>query len=527
MLNSLESNLPPIEEMARIRMTRWLKEFSKAAWAVIDKNPLVWNWHLDILCDELQATLMHQGPQNLLTNVPPGTAKSLITSVFAPAWMWIEHPEWSGIFASGDDKVSNRDSLRCRDLINSDWYRNTFRIRWELRVDQDTKTNYKNTEGGSRIATSVGSDITGARADGIFLDDPLDAKDANSPVAREKANRWLDEAYANRLNNPAVGTRVIIMQRLHEEDVSGHVIAQGGYHVVCLPMEFEQNHPYRYPGDPRTQEGELLFPKRFPREVLDYEFKRLGPVGYAGQMQQRPTAKEGNLFKLADWRFYRMAASDPQVGKRPRGCTDAPAVVLPENFDQIWTSWDMNFREATDNDYVAGGVWARFRGNFYLLARFHRRVGFRGALVAVREFSNRRFGKRNRRARNHLIEDKANGSAIVEILKDEIPGIKAVTPEGGKFSRAEAISPLMESGNVYLPDSAPWLDEYCGEHAVFPKGAHDDEVDQTSQALVYGHDQKNTFASKFIEASVNNPEVLGLDPRNKQQFLRRRSIWIT
>lgn len=530
------------EDLLAAKQARWLKYFihgslgadgyySGGAWEVIEKETYVHNWHVDLLADELQKTLLHEGPQNLLINVPPGTMKSLIVSVFAPAWMWINNPSWSGIFASGNGEISTRDAMRTRQLLGSDWYRNRFKIRWGFDPNQDAKTLFKNTEGGYYLATSVGSDITGARASAIFIDDPIDARDAPSAIKRQAANYWLDNAYANRLNVPTTGTRVIIMQRLHESDMSGHVLQQGGYHHICLPMHYERNHPNVYPLDPRREEGELLFPRRFPQTpVLDYEFTRLQAVGYAGQMQQRPTTAGGELFKIADWRFYRLREEDPPVQKRPRGCYDGPSVVLPAELMQVDTSWDCAFKDKVTSDYVAGGVWGKWKANSYLLARFKKKTGFFGTLNAIKMFASMRFGTRKggKRPRRHFIEGKANGSAIVQTLKDEIAGVKEIDPQGGKFSRAEAGSFQVASGNVFLLDGAPYLEEYIGEHAVFPNGRNDDEVDQTSQYLVETADSKISFAARFTEAVKEHPQTLGLDKRSIQQFRARKylGVWL-
>ncbi len=491
---------PTVAEIDRALCERYLKHFVKSAWAQVDPEPLVWGRHMDIVCDALQATVTGEGPQNLLINIPPGLSKSLLTSVFMPAWFWLRKPRWSAVFASGNEKVSTRDSMKCRDLIKSEWYINTFKPSWKLSDDQDTKTQFRNTAGGTRLSLTVGGDVTGIRANCLAIDDPLDAKDAPSKLKRDSANYWYDTAFANRVNDAQKSTRIIIAQRLHEEDLPGHVIAQGNFHHICLPMEFEPNHPYRCPLDWRTAEGELLFPERFPRHILEQEKTRLGSSGAAGQLQQRPMPAGGGMFQDKWWRFWRKDDNQVEVAARPHGCSQHVAVILPETFDEIITSLDANFKEATDNDYVALQTWGRKGSNKFLLARCHVRVGFVGTCDALRAAARQGYGKANRCPRKHLVEDKANGSAIIETLKDKISGIIAVNPEGGKESRASAVSPQVEAGNVYLPDGAPWLDEFIGEHSGFPKAAHDDEVDALSQALLYFSDSETSFATRFRAA---------------------------
>jgi predicted phage terminase large subunit-like protein len=491
---------PSVAEIERALCEKYLRYFVKAAWPQVDKEDLVWGKHMDIVCDALQATLTNQGPQNLLINVPPGSSKSLLTSVFAPAWVWLRNPKWSAVYASGNEKVSTRDSMKCRDLIKSEWYIKTFQPKWRISDDQDTKTQFRNTVGGSRIALTVGGDVTGIRADSLNIDDPLDAKDAPSKLKRDSANYWYDTAFANRVNNARKSTRIIIAQRLHEEDLPGHVIAHGNFHHICLPMEYEPNHPYVCPLDWRTKEGELLDPERFPKNVLNEELARLGSSGYAGQLQQRPMPAGGGMFQDKWWRFYRKSENDLEVGVRPHGSSQHIAVVLPESFDEIITSLDANFKEADDNDFVALQTWGRKGSNKYLLARYKARVGFIGTCDAIRVAARQRYGKTQRCPSKHLVEDKANGPAIIETLKDKISGMLAVNPEGGKESRASAVSPQVEAGNVFLPDGAPWLDEFIGEHSGFPKAAHDDEVDACSQALLYLADRETSFAVRFRAA---------------------------
>jgi predicted phage terminase large subunit-like protein len=338
------------------------------------------------------------------------------------------------------------------------------------------KSFYQNTRMGFRIATGVGGKGTGLRGDAIVVDDPLKATDAWSKAKRDEVLRWWDQEMANRVSDPRTGVRVIIMQRLHEEDLSGHVLAEGGWEHLCLPSEYE---PKRRSvstigwTDPRKEEGELLFPQMYPREVIEEEKRRLGSLGYPGQHQQRPTAAEGGMFKRNWWRFWRYAWEEeiPELKDR--------TVVLPDELDEWMLSWDCAFKGKEENDRVAGGVWARKGADKFLRDLVWRQMSFTESLKAFREQA-----EKWPRARTKLIEDKANGPAIVDTLRHEIPGIIAVDPEGGKEARAAATSPEVEAGNVYLPLHAPWRDDYIEEHASFPKSAHDDAVDQQSRALL-------------------------------------------
>lgn len=486
--------------MSKERLRRSLPDFIRAAWPAIEpETPYVHNWHIDLVAGEVQFLLEGPGDeviarrspytgrpwsQNLIINVPPGTMKSLITSVFAPAWMWLRRPSWRAIFASANPRVALRDSMRCRELLESEWYQETFEPPWSLAEDQNAKSLYKNTRGGFRLATSVGAKIVGERADALFVDDPLDAADAMSKAARDACITWWDQAFANRVANPKTAARCIIMQRLHEEDLSGYLLAkdaqsgpQRSWHHVCLPMEYERGDT-AHPRDPRQANGELLFPDRFPRNVLDEERTRLGSAGYAGQMQQRPTAAEGGLFKRNWWRFWKPDGSSGGTAKRPKGCYEGEARARPEKLI-LTISVDATFKGGEENDWVVMIVIGSLGADRFILERVRRHMTFTESVAELQ-----RLCQRWPLARRKIIEDKANGTAIIDVLRTKIPGLVPVNPEGGKEARASAVSPQVEAGNVYLPDGCPWLDEWVDEFAGFPKGKHDDQVDALSQALL-------------------------------------------
>ncbi len=455
-------------ELAR----RELAEFVRQSWHVLEPGvPLEWNWHLDAICLHVQAALEDwmrrqrepafvQRFQNLAINVPPGSMKSRIVSVCAPAWMWAKWPSWRAIFLSANPRVALRDSVYCRDLIRSEWYRGLFKPGWTLKEDQDAKSKYDNTAGGFRMAMGITSRITGDRADVIFVDDPHDADEVHSKLKREEVlDRW-DSAIANRVNDLRSSVRIGIMQRLHEEDWTGHVLKQGGWEHLSIPQEFDPSQARTTAigwRDPRTVEGELMFPARFPAHVLAQEKRRLGSAGYAGQHQQRPAPASGNVFRREWFKRYRVAPSD---------------------LDTVILSWDCAFKGASDSDYVVGQVWGRKGADKYLLAQVRAQMGFAATLAAFKDLATAWPA-----ASAKYVEDKANGPAIIETLQREFPGVIPVNPEGGKEARAAAVSPQVEAGNVWLPESADWVADFIEECCVFPRGAHDDQVDAMTQAL--------------------------------------------
>lgn len=485
-----------------------LAEFLVAAWDVLEPNtPLEWNWHLTVVCNHVEALLLDRPgpngepcPQNLLINVPPGSMKSLIFSVFAPAWMWLFRPSWRAIYASGTPSVVTRDSLKCRTLIKSDWYQKTFKPDWDISADQDEKQHFANTKGGFRKGSGAGGTVTGERADFLGVDDPNDAKEIHSKAHREAINeRWWDAAFHNRIANPTTSKRGLIMQRLHEEDLAGYVLEKekGEWAHLCIAMEYEQENKEgkdgKPPGDrptwlgwadPRTEEGQLLAPERFTPKFLAGERKTLGSSGYAGQMQQRPVPASGNKFMREWWRFY---TRDGKQHLRPRGCTQAPPRLLPVNqiFDEIIGSWDCAFKDLSSSDWVVGIVLGRIGADKYVLERKREHMGLSATQRAVLQ---QRLDWPD--MFEIVVEDKANGTAVVETLSSAISGIVAVEPKGGKEARAAAIEPQVEAGNVYLPEGADWLDEWISEFASFPKGKHDDQVDSLSQALIKMGDEE-------------------------------------
>jgi predicted phage terminase large subunit-like protein len=490
------SVLSPLTDPLDIALARAsLYEFIKAGWAELEPGtPFVDGWHIEevanfvqeILEDWERCTRVIPGrtdratpvvPQDNVINVPPGTMKSLIVSVFAPAWMWLRCPWWRALYASANQNVSLRDSVKCRQLIESVWYQQSFKPTWSFAADQNAKGDYKNTEGGQRQAITVGQRVIGVRADFAAVDDPLDATDAesNSKAARDEVLFWWDQAFYNRVNDPVRSKRLVIMQRLHEDDLAGHVKKAGLARTLILPMEFD---PKRAdPRDRRHAVGELLCPGRYPADVLVKERTRLGSWGYAGQMQQDPVPAGGGMFPQKWWRWWSVGRQQTTLA-RPEGCNTLPARAVPV-FTDVTMSVDCNFKDAATSDYNVITVWGRIGADSFLLHLWRDRCGFTGTVAAIRD-TYWQFPDTFR----ILIEDKANGSAIIETLKSEIPGIVAVNPEGGKESRAAAVQPEIEAGNVYLPEGASWVQELIEEFAKFPKGSNDDIVDSVTQYLI-------------------------------------------
>lgn len=315
------------------------------------------------------------------------------------------------------------------------------------------------------IATSIAGTVIGKGGDYILLDDPIAPSEAFSDTERMRVNRDFDTVFRSRLNYPDEGVIVLVMQRLHELDLTGHLLMTEPrrWTHLRLPMIAEEDEQIVFPisGYGMTRKsGDLLHPERFSYEWCEREKAAIGGYNWAGQYQQRPAPAEGGIIKRAWIKFW---------------------AELPANFDQVVLSLDATFKDTSKSDFVAAHIWGQRAANFFLLDRVHGRMDFPATIAAVRSLSIKWP-----QATTKLIEDKANGSAIIATLRNEISGITAVEPEGGKEARLRAVSPLWEAGNVYLPDPsiAPWVHDVMSEIVSFPNAAHDDDVDCMSQALV-------------------------------------------
>ena len=512
-LNDLNVRQPPpvsipeeLRKAVAAKCRRDFEFFVKQAWHVLEPgNRLIWNWHLKCITDDAQLMVEELARakadesyvmrwQNYLANIPPRSGKSRLLAVFLPAWIWVNHPSWTIRCLSANPQVSARDSRDCRELIASDWYQRTFKPTWRIKGDVDAVGLFTNTARGSRRSHGLTAKVTGEGSDIILVDDPHDAAEARSEAVRATVMGKWDSSIRNRINSARANLRIGIMQRLHEDDWTGHVLQRELWIHRVIPMEFETSReckcafcsgamtPFRDWQDPRTKDGELLQPRRFSLKFVQDEKRALGSYGYAGQHQQRPAPADGGRFKFKSWRFWKPDGVAPdEIAPRPDKCYAGPARALPSltAFSQILISVDCAFRKTAGSDRVAMFVIGVHGADRYVLDRRCDRMTFRDTLTALTELS-----VAWPRATAKLIEGKANGDAVVDFLKPQIGGLITVDPEGGKESRAAVLEPAVEAGNWFLPDGASWLDDFVGEFATFPLGANDDQVDALSQAAV-------------------------------------------
>ncbi len=440
---------------------------------------LIWNWHLDAICDHLAACRTGE-IRRLIINVPPRTLKSWTVSVAFPAWVWASDPSKQFLAASADKDIALRDADAHRNICLSQQYRDMFRVKWDFGgapdvARQAAKGYFRNSFGGHRISKAMGTKGAGADADFVIFDDPLDPADAFSDKAAivdHVVNA--KQRFMTRQNDPDKSVVILIMQRLHEIDLSGVFLTDGGWEHVYLPAEYEGRKVYSILGDydPRTTEGELLFPKRLHQKFLDEKKVELGSRGYAGQFQQNPAPAAGAMIQKS-WLQYWEPKSLPEMS-------------------YVIGSWDCTFASKTsDADYVVGQTWGVAENNMYLLDQVRKKMNVPEMLAAIRE-QNRIWP--NMRAT--VIEERAAGKHVMNTLAGEVFGIEGFNPQGqSKEERLSATLPLWEQGRVYLPHaqlcsgpqrSYSWVSQrYEPELLTFPGARHDDQVDATSQALLW------------------------------------------
>lgn len=472
---SSESQLVELEtliETAKAEIS--LHEFVQQAWHLVEPDTkFVDGFHIRAICDHLEA-VVESKISDLLINIPPGCCKSLLCCVFWPAWVWTTKPETRWLFASYAQELATRDSVRCRNIVESSWYQERWGHVVTLVADQNQKTRFDTTARGWRIATSVDGRGTGEHPDIVVCDDPHNVKESESDLERQRAIEWWDGTISSRGRSRG-SRRVVIMQRLHERDLSGHLIAKGGFEHICLPMEFERDRMKQTKigwNDPRTTEGELVWPELFSATLVDSIKRDMGSFRSAGQLQQRPAAREGGMFKR-DWLPI--------------------AKELPAECNRAVRYWD---KASTQNggDYSAGVLVTECDGIFYVVdvIRGQWSVGTRNRIMEqMAALDASRFPKLQ------IWTEQEPGSGGVESAEYTIRqlagyAVKAERSTGDKETRAAPFAAQCEAGNVRLL-AGPWNHDFIDELTVFPNGANDDQVDAASGAFKKIAKRKRAF----------------------------------
>lgn len=454
-----------------------LRAFIKLAWPTVEgKTPYSNNWHIDAICDHLEAISRGEITRCII-GVPPRSMKSVSTAVMWPAWDWIDNPQRRSLFSSYAHNLSKRDSARCRRVIQSPWYQARWGDRFKMTSDQNAKWRFENDKTGYRLATSVGGQLTGEGGDFVVVDDPLNSSDANSTLKRTNMLTWWSESMSTRLNDPANGAFLIIQQRLHEKDLVGDILTKHGvvedggeYVYLCLPAEFEGNHPNRWFRDPRKEDGELLWPAHVPRSALSALKSALGAYAAAAQLQQRPAPRDGGLFKRSWFIVVRVLPPDVEWA---RGWDLASTAV------QLTKS---------DPDYTATVLfgWSRSARRWYIadVQRWRENPAEVERLIRDTAEQDRALG---REVKIVIPKDPGQaGKAQSQALMLMLAGfdVTAEPTTGDKATRAIPLASQCVGGNVSML-LGEWNDDFLDEITTFPNTGHDDQVDAAASAFTH------------------------------------------
>lgn len=474
--------------------------FVKHAWKYVNTNPnLKWTWHLDVVCEHLEA-VFYGRVRRMIINVPPSTGKSRLVSILFPCWVWLHNPRAMFLVATHSQNLILEFGNAVVDLLKSDFYKH---LQPEAAVPVNVaKTNIVNEAGGIWFGTTPRGDITGKHGDYLIFDDLVEPIEADA-AENNYACTWVSEKWISRYNDPDTVRYIGVGQRINETDPYQHCL-DNGWFSLCLPARYEGGRQVAVLDDGseilqdlRSAQGENLAPSRLSDAYLN-ELERLYPRVYAGQYQQRPAPAGGGIIQSA-W-----------LQKRWDG--------YPQ--DGTWLlSVDATFKGSDGSDFVVVQVWVHKGNQFWLVDQVRRKMGFWDTIAVIKQM----IGTYPRlHAADKIIEDKANGSAIVETLQKELIGVIAVNPEGGKEARANAVTACFAGLGVWLPcvfasDPHTTVDQFVHELEVFPGGKNDDQVDATTQALNWYIQRDNRIvpASRGVLqalAGEYTPETDQVDP---------------
>lgn len=528
-----QPKIPSEEEAAaefldRRRASESLYEFAKQAWAWVEGGkPFVDNWHIGAIAEHLEAVKYGQ-IRNLLINQPPRTMKSLMCSVMFPAWWWLDTPSEQFLFVSYAQNISVRDSRRCRALIQSRWYQARWGRKFHMVSDQDSKIRFENDRNGYRIASSVDGQNTGEGADCLVFDDLNNARDMSEVVLQSTLDFWAN-VMPTRMNDFKTSSRVVVQQRTHEMDISGHIIEQdkgvGEWVQLILPMEFEQSRravTVVLPStggkrwcDPRVREGELLWPNR----IGDKELKRLkremvSEMTIAGQLQQRPAPEAGGIIKKAWFKIWR--EPEPPKCDFTLLSIDTAFTANKESAYNVAQTWGI-FRQRPENHPNVQDPLAQVLiPNVILLSMWRaqceypelRKMVQRLAKDYLDDQDTPRHSKKPKRPDIILIEAKATGITLLQDLHRAGVPAMPFNPDkfGEKRQRVHLATPIIAGGRVWLPGKPPefnvwkdWVQPFMSEALLFPNARTRDTVDTMTQAILH----LNTFGFVW---SPDDPE---------------------
>lgn len=432
--------------------------FAKKAFYEIDNSQkFISNWHLALIADRLMECYF-RNIKRLIINLPPRSLKSHFASIALPCWLLGHNPDARIISVSYSNELSSKFCSSSMKLMNTDFYKQVFKTR--LSKNKQSESEFQTTGNGYYFATSTQGTLTGIGGDYIIVDDPIKAADANSSTLRKKLNNWYDNTLSSRLNNKKEGVIIVIMQRLHIDDLTGHLLKQDGWEVLSLPAIAEKDEEYVL-GDGRVvgrKSGEALNPALEPIEELDNQKKIMSEYHFSAQYQQRPIPQKGNLINFEDFETYDIL---------PRS----------DGRDRTVQSWDIALSSGVNNDYSACATGV-FQGNkLYLIDMYRAKLDYCDLIEKIKDMKDRY------RASQVVIEDTSVSKHLIAQLKRDNFNLIPKPPKGSKEHRAILSTPFMREGRVLIPSKAPWLEEFRNEILSFPQGRNDDQVDAFTQLV--------------------------------------------
>lgn len=418
------------------------------------------NWHIHAMAYQLER-VRHGKCKRLLVTIPPRSLKSIVTSVSFPAFVLGYDPATKIICASYSHELAVKHAIDFRAIMKSAWYKRVFpntRISSEKNTELETLT----TARGGRFATSVGGSLTGRGGNLIILDDPMKPDEAMSETSRRRVVQWFETTLLSRLNLKAEDAIIVVMQRLHVDDLVGILLEKGGWEHLDLPAIADVPQQIALGGGTfhRRRIGDVLDPFREPQHVLDELKRAMGTMAFSAQYLQRPIPAEGNLIKR-EWLQYYDRLPERRVAAR---------VIL---------SWDTAMKATELSDYSVGTAWLIDGSDCYLLDLIRDRFDFPDLRRAVLAQYQRY------RSSSVLVEDKGSGTSLIQDLRYQRIPVIAVGAEHDKITRLYTVQPKFESRSIFLPRNAPWLPDLVAELLAFPNSRHDDQVDSISQALAW------------------------------------------
>lgn len=440
---------------------RSLKDYWMQAWPIVEPGtPLVWGWQLDALVEHLEA-VARRDIKRLVITVPPGASKSLGTRVMLPTWVWTHDPYHKFLSASYSLDLTVRDNLSARRIVSAEWYKETFGL--TIAEDDGGKTGFSLSSLGSLKAVTVGGRTTGFRGDTFIIDDPINVQDANSAVKRAEALEWFSEAAQNRINSALNSAIVVIMQRVHEEDVAALALEMG-YDHLCIPMRWDES-LRKTTGigwtDPRAKDGELMFPERFPADWLEATEKNMGPYAFAAQYQQTPVPRKGAMFAVDRLQFAETLPDEPLITIR---------------------AWDLAGTEGS-GAYTVGVRMRYGRDSRRFFVDDVKRAQLSSG--GVRDMILSTAVEDGTDCKIVLPKDPGQaGVAQIADLTAMLAGYNATaeTQSGSKEVRAEPLAAHIENGHVTVLQAA-WTKTFVEEMRFFPKGKYMDQVDAAASAF--------------------------------------------